>query len=179
MNAAQYLNNLNVPSTKADLVLDTDTFNEVDDQFAIAYLLASPEKLNLKALYAAPFHNHHSESPGDGMLKSYEEIHRLLELTGRRKFIPLTYKGSESYLPDENTPVPSPAAEDLVKRAKEYSAQNPLYVVAIGAITNVASALLRSRILQKESLSYGWADMDGNTTTQRNLIFIRTWPLPE
>lgn len=143
MNAAQYLNNLNVPSTKADLVLDTDTFNEVDDQFAIAYLLASPEKLNLKALYAAPFHNHHSESPGDGMLKSYEEIHRLLELTGRREFIPLTYKGSESYLPDENTPVPSPAAEDLVKRAKEYSAQNPLYVVAIGAITNVASALLQ------------------------------------
>ena len=98
MNAAQYLNNLNVPSTKADLVLDTDTFNEVDDQFAIAYLLASPEKLNLKALYAAPFHNHHSESPGDGMLKSYEEIHRLLEQAGVNLF-PEPIRGPKAIFP--------------------------------------------------------------------------------
>ncbi len=143
MNAEQYFKNLNVPITKVDLVLDTDTFNEIDDQFAIAYLLASSDKLNLKALYAAPFFNNHSESPKDGMLKSYEEIFKLLELTGRREFIPLTFKGSEMYLPDENTPVLSAASEDLIKRAQEYSAENPLYVVAIGAITNVASALLQ------------------------------------
>jgi len=105
--------------------------------------LASSDKLNLKALYAAPFFNHHSKSPKDGMLKSYDEILRLLELTNRHEFIPLTYKGSETYLPDENTPVPSAAAADLIKRAEKYSAQNPLYVVAIGAITNVASALLQ------------------------------------
>lgn len=142
MNIGQYFNNLNVPTTKVDIVLDTDTYNEVDDQFAIAYLLASPEKINLKALYAAPFFNDHSESPRDGMLRSYDEILRLLELTGRREFIPLTYKGSEMYLPDENTPVLSAAAEDLIKRAENYSSENPLYVVSIGAITNVASALL-------------------------------------
>jgi len=45
-------------------------------------------------------------------------------------------------LADEKTPVPSPAASDLVMRAKQYSSENPLYVVAIGAITNVASALI-------------------------------------
>ena len=36
----------------------------------------------------------------------------------------------------------SPAAEDLAKRAMDYTPEKPLYVVAIGAITNVASALL-------------------------------------
>lgn len=142
MNTEQYFKNLNVPASKIDVVLDTDTFNEVDDQFAIAYLLASGDKLNLKALHAAPFFNHHSESPADGMLKSYDEILRLLELTGRQEYIPLTYKGSETYLKDENTPVVSDAAANLIELASAYSSGNPLYVVAIGAITNVASALL-------------------------------------
>ena len=53
------------------------------------------------------------------------------------------FKGATSFLENENTPVISPAVEDLVNRAKEYSPENPLYVVAIGAITNVASAILK------------------------------------
>jgi inosine-uridine nucleoside N-ribohydrolase len=36
----------------------------------------------------------------------------------------------------------SDAARDLAERALQYSPENPLYVVAIGAITNVASAIL-------------------------------------
>lgn len=52
------------------------------------------------------------------------------------------FKGAKEYLTDEKTPVISPAAYDLAERANEYSSQNPLYVVAIGAITNVASAML-------------------------------------
>lgn len=142
MNTEQYFKNLNVPSTPVDVVLDTDTFNEIDDQFAIAYLLASSQKLNLKALHAAPFFNHHSESPRDGMLKSYDEILRLLKLTNRQEFAAVTFKGSEIYLKDEATPVPSDAASNLIKLASAYSPDHPLYVVAIGAITNVASALL-------------------------------------
>lgn len=142
MTTEQYLKNLNVPSSKVDVVIDTDTFNEIDDQFALSYLMASSDKLNLKAIYAAPFFNSHSESPKDGMLKSYDEILRLLALTGKSEFISVTYKGSETYLPDENTPVTSDASENLVERAMQYGPEHPLYVVAIGAITNVASALL-------------------------------------
>jgi len=52
------------------------------------------------------------------------------------------YKGSEQYLSDEKTPVISPAPEHLAKLAKSYSSDSPLYVVAIGAITNIASAIL-------------------------------------
>ena len=37
-----------------DLVLDTDAATEVDDPFAIAYLLLSPERFRLQAIYAAP-----------------------------------------------------------------------------------------------------------------------------
>jgi inosine/uridine-preferring nucleoside hydrolase len=135
----QRIKNLSVPTGKVDVVLDTDAYNEIDDQFAIAYLLKSKENLNTKAIYAAPFHNGKSNGPKDGMEKSYQEILKLLSLLGEECN---TFKGSEKYLDNENTPVISPAAQDLAKRAENYSPENPLYVVAIGAITNIASAIL-------------------------------------
>ncbi len=142
MNAERRLENMEVPKGKIDVVLDTDAFNEVDDQFAISYLLLSKEKLNTKAIYAAPFFNQKSDSPKDGMEKSFYEIEKILSLLNEKKEV---YRGSEEYLPDESTPVISDSANDLAKRAEEYSPENPLYIVAIGAITNVASAILLNK----------------------------------
>lgn len=139
MTNEQRSNNLSVPSGMIDVVLDTDAYNEIDDQFAIAYMLRSKDKLCTKAIYAAPFLNSRSVSPIDGMEKSYNEILKLLSLMNEKIDV---FRGSEKYLENEETPVISPAALDLARRAKEYSAERPLYVVAIGAITNVASAIL-------------------------------------
>lgn len=130
-----------VPAAPVRMVLDTDTYNEIDDQFAVVYALLSPEKLKVEALYAAPFFNHMSTGPEDGMERSYAELQMLLERLGHPSegFV---YRGSSSYLPDAQTPVESEAARDLVRRAMASSTEDPLYVVAIGAITNVASAIL-------------------------------------
>ena len=76
------------------------------------------------------------------MEKSYQEIHKVVDLVGAPEMKNRIFRGSTAYLPDEKTPVESPAARDLVERALAHSPENPLYVVAIGAITNVASALL-------------------------------------
>lgn len=76
------------------------------------------------------------------MEKSHAEILRVLELAGCGGLAASVFKGSRRYLPDERTPVPSPAALDLAGRARGYSPEKPLYVLAIGAVTNVASALL-------------------------------------
>lgn len=127
---------------KIDVALDTDTYNEIDDQFALAYLLSSPEKMNVKAIYAAPFHNEKSDGPADGMEKSFQEIHRILGLVGREELKERVFRGSRSYLADETQPVISPAAEHLAGLAMRYTPQKPLYVAALGAITNVASAML-------------------------------------
>ena len=43
------------PEGAVDVVLDTDMFNEVDDQYALAYLLQYQNLLRLKAIFAAPF----------------------------------------------------------------------------------------------------------------------------
>ena len=138
LTTTQRLQMLQPPTGPVDIVLDTDAYNEIDDQYAIAYAVAA-EKLNLKALYAAPFDNPLSTGPADGMEKSYQEILKLLDLMGRE--VPV-YRGSDAFMTDEKTPVDSPAVNDLVERAMQYTWEKPLYVVAIGAITNIASALL-------------------------------------
>ncbi|MEO2199220.1 MAG: hypothetical protein ABGY72_24480, partial [bacterium] len=65
-------------SGRVRAVLDTDTYNEIDDQYALAYCLLSPERISVEAIYAAPFVNDRSTSAAQGMEKSYEEILRLL-----------------------------------------------------------------------------------------------------
>ena len=83
----QSIARLKRPQGRIDVVLDTDTFNEVDDQFALAYLLQSEDRLNLKAIYAAPFDNHHSNGPKDGMERSYEEIFRVLAMLKKSQYV--------------------------------------------------------------------------------------------
>ena len=138
----ELLKNLDVPKGKVDVVLDTDAYNEIDDQYAIAYLLNSEDKLNVKAIYAAPFFNENSKSPKDGMERSYDEIIKLINLMNRSELTDIVYNGSDRYLPDEKTPVVSEAAQHLAALAANYTTENPLYIVGIAAITNVASAVL-------------------------------------
>lgn len=145
MSCNRMLEKLECPTGVVDIVLDTDAYNEIDDQFAISYAMLSPERICVKAICAAPFHNRRSSGPEDGMEKSYDEILKLLALMGRSEFAEHVYRGSRAYLPDENTPVRSPAAEAIVTLARHYSPEKPLYIVALGAITNVASAILLDR----------------------------------
>lgn len=135
----QLLQRLQPPTGSVSMVLDTDTYNEIDDQFAVVYSLLS-DNLHVEAFYAAPFHNARSDGPGDGMIKSYEEILRILDRMNHPSQ-GLVYRGSNRYLGHADTPVRSEATDDLIARAARPR-DGPLYVVAIGAITNVASALL-------------------------------------
>lgn len=135
------ISRLEPPTGKLRMVLDTDTYNEIDDQFALTYALLSPDKLNVEAIYAAPFHNSRSQGPGDGMEKSYQEILRLLDFLGRAAD-GFAFRGSTEYLGSARQPQDNAAVRDLIDRALASPTDDPLYVVAIGAITNVASALL-------------------------------------
>jgi hypothetical protein len=119
-------------------VLDTDTYNEVDDQFALAYALLSP-RIDLQAVLAAPFHNHRSSGPADGMERSYQEIIRICTLLGQPAE-GLVWRGSTAYLAAPDEPIESPAARRLI----ELSLMSPvkLQVLTIGCATNIASALL-------------------------------------
>jgi inosine-uridine nucleoside N-ribohydrolase len=141
MEETDRIKKLTPPTGKIKMVLDTDTYNEVDDQFALAYALLSPDKIDLQAVYAAPFKNNRAATPGEGMEKSYEEILRLLKMMGKSPDN-FAFRGSDRYLEDVNRPVQSDAVNDLIKKALASSPDDPLYVVPIGCITNIASAIL-------------------------------------
>jgi inosine-uridine nucleoside N-ribohydrolase len=132
---------LTPPDGIVRVVLDTDTYNEIDDQFALAYGFLSHEKIRLEAIYAAPFFNSRSSSPMDGMEKSFEEIMRLLSILNI-KDKNFAFHGSRGYLQSSTKPQESEAVDDLISRAMQDESQ-PVYVVAIGAITNVASAIIK------------------------------------
>lgn len=151
MNEAMRRERLTIPGGRIRLVIDSDAKNEIDDQFAIAWALRSPERFAVEAVYAAPFshtvfrHNLGDfdysvlELPEVGMEQSYEEICRLydiLKLDDGGK----VFRGATSYIPESREPVISDAVRDLIERG--MGSDEPLYVAAIGACTNIASALL-------------------------------------
>ncbi len=136
---SQRVERLAPPAGPVHVVLDTDTFNEVDDQFALTYALFSGGRIELEAVHAAPFHNGLSSGPADGMARSFNEIKQILDLTGRTDVPAL--RGSDRWMASPDQPVDSPAARDLIERSKAHR-DGPLYVAAIAAITNVASAIL-------------------------------------
>ena len=81
----------------------------------------------------------YADDPGDGMRQSYEEIQRIFDLLHMDSEHRIYY-GSERYIGEDGKPVESDAAKDLIRRAK--NSEELLYVAAIGAITNIASAIL-------------------------------------
>src|SRR5947207_14717691 len=92
------------PAGPVRVVIDTDTYNEIDDQFAVVYALLSPERISVEALYAAPFHNERSTGPEDGMLRSYDELHRLLDRLPRHRSTG-AHHGARSWLTGPARPV--------------------------------------------------------------------------
>ncbi len=150
LSGTKRLERLRPPSGQLRMVLDTDTYNEVDDQFALAHAILSPERLTVEAIYAAPFFNNRSTSPEDGMLRSYDEILLLLEKMNIESGTYPVFKGSTQYLDKDLNPQTTDAVTDLIERAMNSPDDDPLYVVAIGAITNIANALLlEPQIIEK------------------------------
>lgn len=175
------------PEAGARVIIDTDTANEIDDQYALAWALLSPERLNLEGVTAVPFSfQHHQEgliksvdilnnggpkdhveekfigglggwaqrivdagrdgrdvkfvTPEEGVELSYQEILTIFEKCG----VPAegkVFRGAPAYLTDFDTPIESDSTEFIINQARKRE-DGPVYILAMGALTNVASALL-------------------------------------
>lgn len=80
-------------------------------------------------------------APVEGMEESYQEIVTVLgkmNMAGEQQ----VFRGSPQYLTSYDEPIESDAANHLIERA--LASDEPLYVIAIGALTNIASALLEA-----------------------------------
>jgi inosine-uridine nucleoside N-ribohydrolase len=176
---------LEPPQGNIRLILDTDTYNEIDDQYAITWALLSQDVLEIEGVLAEPYsHRHHREplrqayellkadpqaelpaplrpyrrsaanmiangmnpfdiryeDPDEGMELSYQEIVKVFNLLNENPD-GKAFRGSPDYLTSLDQPIRSPAAEYLIERALADD-DRPLYVAAIGCLTNLASAIL-------------------------------------
>lgn len=122
---------------KINLILDTDTYNECDDQFALSYLIKSKDLFNIEAITVAPYsHTKRDAKVKDGQELSYNEILKIcnwLNFDTDNK----VFKGSMDYIQngyDEKN--------DAVNKIIEIALKNnKTYILGIGAITNIALAI--------------------------------------
>jgi inosine-uridine nucleoside N-ribohydrolase len=153
MSLTDRLERLAPPSghRRIPFVLDTDPGNEIDDQFAIVHAILSSARLDCKAIHAAPFTNFRSENDQRrGMELSYQTATDVLaRLHLSASDLPAVYRGAPRFATSPTDPsgftgdpVSSHATENLIRLAREQPEGEPLYVVGIAAITNVASAIL-------------------------------------
>ncbi len=119
-------------------IVDADTANEIDDLYAIVRALIAPE-LKIEGITSAHFTR--STQPNDTVLKSQTLNEAILDRMELRDKIPHPV-GADRSMSDSATPIDSPAARLIIERAHAGGPNDKLIVFALGAPTNLASALL-------------------------------------
>ncbi len=168
------------------VIVDTDAKNEADDQFAIAQALLSPRFENV-GFIAAHFGNRNCN---DSMLRSYRELEKIFDLMGFDK-TDMIYKGAETALTDQLNPHESEGSELIIREALKED-ERPLYVLFLGAITDLASAYLKEPRIAKRLTAIwigggaypagGWEFNLGNDINAANVVFqspIELWQVPK
>ena len=135
----EYLDTLDENQEKLNVILDTDTYNECDDQFAVSYMVTSQDRFNIEAITVAPYHHDNDISIEEGQEKSYQEILKIcnwLNFNTENK----VFKGSTDYIENGYDEI-NEAVEKIIEIAKK---NEKTYIMAIGAITNVALAIKKA-----------------------------------
>lgn len=122
------------------IILDTDMANEVDDRFALTYLMSSLDNIEVDAITIAPFwKSGYAEdlSIADGTELSYQTTLKILDMIGASSYKDKVYKGATAYMEEASN-------NEAVDKIIEISQKNEkTIIVAIGAITNIALAFQR------------------------------------
>lgn len=142
------------------VIVDTDAACEADDPFAIAHALMSP-KLLVKAVIAEHF------AAEGSMEKSHSAILRLTQKM--RADVPVLRGEPWPLQPDAQ---PSQGVRFIVEEARRED-PHPLYVLCLGALTNIARALGEAPDIAARLtvVSIGGQAYDGDVATIREFNF--------
>lgn len=176
----------NVPDLKKiRLIVNSDAKNEADDQYAIVHALLTSQFI-VKGLIGAHFGEERSQT---SMMDSVKEIELLLDLMGLSGEYPVLC-GAERAMQDERTPALSEGAELIVREAMSDD-QRPLFVIFLGAITDLATAYLMNPAIADRLTAVwigggAWPDGGeefnlGNDIHAANVVFsspIPLWQVP-
>jgi purine nucleosidase len=137
------------------VVLDCDTANEVDDQFAIAHTLGLPEGV-LEVRGVISVHNTIAHGPGSRDMYQ-DEAERVVGLCGSD--VPCI-TGADRPMNSRGEPAPSAGLEFLIDEAR----RGPLTVILTGPATDVASLFVAEPDL-RENVRVVWLGGFGDAQT--------------
>lgn len=162
-----------VESKRKKLILDTDTKNEADDQYAIVDALLTP-MFDIKGIIASHFGHDRIK---DSLEASYQELVRVLHYSGFEGKVNAV-KGAPTWLNkngpgffSEVMPIDSDGAQMIIKESMAMPAGEKLYIGVLGPLTNVASALLiEPRIADKIVVIWNGGAMYPDGGPEFNLV---------
>ncbi len=125
------------PGERLRVLIDTDAACEIDDLYAVALALASQERFRIEGFVAA----HFGDSGGPrGIEKSLGAIETVLKKAGMIGRFPV--KAGAPPFQYSAVPVEAEGVDFIIQRALAEE-KTPLWVVSLGACTDVASAWLK------------------------------------
>jgi len=122
-------------------IIDTDAKNEIDDVWAVSLALLCPDRFQIEGFVAANYDNSVEDAGPRSVEGSAGVIETLLEKAGLQGKIPV--KRGSPPLRYQFEPSESEGVDFIVERAMASTPNDPLWVIGLGAATDIASAYLK------------------------------------
>jgi len=161
------------PNGRLRVIIDTDAACEVDDQHALALALLSPERFEIEGIVAA----HFGDSGGpEGIEKSFTEIQTVLAKAGMTGRYPVK-RGSHPFRYSKG-PEPSEGVDFIIECALDSSKEKPLWIVSLGACTDLAAAWLKEPRIKDRVVAFWhgrtqWPEKCWNFNAYNDLKAVR------
>lgn len=123
------------------VIVDNDFSGDPDGLFQLAHLLLSPAADTRAIIGSHLGVNDFLDSSHQQAANAVKKANELIAVMGLSNPPPVL-RGSETAMPDDQTPVKSEGVDFIIKEALRTDTKLPLYVVCGAGLTEIASALL-------------------------------------
>lgn len=146
------------------VIIVSDATNEIDDVWAIALAILYPERFDIEGFVGSNY-DHTSTGVGPkSIAMSVNEIHTILAKAGMKGKYPV-YAGAHP-MQYEFAPSGAEGVDFIVERALAGTPDNPLWVIGLGAPTDLASAYLQEPAIKDRVVMF-WHARTENTWPYR------------
>ena len=119
------------------VILSTDIGNEIDDQWAVAYMLTNAD-FDVLGIVSAHAPSLPAPSAHNGYLILKDEVEVRLSMSTH----PPLFEGASVALDNASTPLMNSGVQFIIDSSRSFSSDHRLTVLTIGAATDVASAII-------------------------------------
>lgn len=151
-----------IGASRARVIIDNDFSGDPDDLYQLVHHLLSPS-VDIRLVVASHLRADDPFDPSGRSAQNAEAVARDVFARMGLTSTDVIVAGSDEPLPDRSTPRPAPAVDAIIAEALRDDVSSPLFYVAGGGLTDIASAYLTEpRIAERLTLVWiGGAEHEG------------------